>query len=57
MKLGEALNQRKHLMNHIPELVKRLNACITVVEYAPVNKSEPTTEELKAAIDQETRQG
>lgn len=53
MKIGEALNQRKYLMNHIPQLQKKLEACITVVKDAPVNKAESTAEELRAALDKE----
>lgn len=56
MKLGEALNERKRLMNRIPQLTAALQRCITVVQGAPVNTAEPTALELKAALDTEFQQ-
>lgn len=53
MKIGEALNQRKYLMNHIPQILKALQGCVTVVQGAPVNRAEPTASELYAALHSE----
>lgn len=53
MKIGEALNERKRLMNRIPELLKKLQACVTVVEGQALNPAEPTAAQLKASLDSE----
>lgn len=53
MKLGEALNQRKYYMNHIPQLLSKLQGCITVAQGAIPNRAEPSAADLKAALDTE----
>ena len=54
MKIGEALNHRKYLMNHIPQLLAKAQGCVTVVKDAPMNKAEPSVAELIAGIHKET---
>lgn len=56
MKLGEALNERKRLMNRLPQLLSALQRNITVAQGAPINTSEPTAVELKGALDTESKQ-
>lgn len=53
MKLGEALNQRKYYMNRVPQLLKALQACVTVQQGVAPNKAEPQAAELKATLDTE----
>lgn len=54
MKIGEALNHRKYLMNHIPQLLAKVQEHVTVMSGAPINKAEPQAAELIAALHAET---
>ncbi len=56
MKIGEALNRRKYLMNHIPQIVSQLQKCITVEKDAVLNKAEATAPELYAALFSESEE-